>query len=249
MLKSVFFTALAIGLAAAVKQQKPQLTAHGVEARDRRCPLEFDNQNAILYPHETDGTRYYICVENGTLVTLRCPDGMEFDEYFSVRIHTHTRARIPLFAAFDLIESNAVEACRAQTEWKIRLKYFFVVSLKNRFAFGQMTTATAATALSSGLVDFERRKMVTIIDRWVKSIRNVALCIVRSQKKRNNFLFSHFCRFVASLRSQHKSIRNAHPRRMDICFRITRIIASHFSNATLVTRIKFYAAKDCSSTS
>lgn len=87
IIKLVFFTALAIGTAAgAVRQQKPQLaTTSGADERDRRCPLQFDNQKIVFYPHETDCTQYYLCAENGTLVELQCPSGLEFDADFSVR--------------------------------------------------------------------------------------------------------------------------------------------------------------------
>lgn len=118
IIKLVFFTALAIGTAsAAVKQQTPQL----VEQRDRRCPLHFDNQKIVFYPHESDCTRYYLCAENGTLVDLECPRGLEFDADYSVRT-THSNTLVfPLFRFwFDWIECrNAVGAHASHhTKWR-----------------------------------------------------------------------------------------------------------------------------------
>lgn len=138
IIKLVFFTALAIGMAAAVKQQKPQLTTHGVEERDRRCPLHFDNRKIAFYPHETDCTRYYICAENGTLVDFACPNGLEFDADYSVRtIHTHThilRTNVHLFLCLSIRLNRAQQVCATRkqsgkSDWKY-FSFFLVSPIK-----------------------------------------------------------------------------------------------------------------------
>lgn len=58
------------------QKQKPQLTQ--VEY-DPRCPLQFTHDKAIIYPHEYDCKRYYLCAENGTLIEIECSNGLEFD--------------------------------------------------------------------------------------------------------------------------------------------------------------------------
>lgn len=168
IIKLVLFTALAIGTAAAaVRQQKPQLTTiRGAEERDRRCPLHFDNQKIVFYPHETDCTQYYLCAENGTLVELQCPNGLEFDADFSVRLCSI------FFFFFRPLEwinrsrrpprSNKVE----QSDWKYFC--FFSGLPKNRFVFGQMVRAAVIPSTTSivtkyGCVMLSQCKTIIII--------------------------------------------------------------------------------------
>lgn len=49
---------------------------HGIQARDARCSLD---ENTPLIPHDYECEKYYKCDNYGELITLTCPNGLEFD--------------------------------------------------------------------------------------------------------------------------------------------------------------------------
>ncbi|KAJ6642279.1 hypothetical protein Bhyg_07226 [Pseudolycoriella hygida] len=50
-----------------------------VLARDPLCPDQEETEAALIYPHESDETRFYICGTNGTLIEFQCTEGLAFD--------------------------------------------------------------------------------------------------------------------------------------------------------------------------
>ena len=54
-------------------------------ARDPRCPLQLESDDAIFYPHNFDCNKFYACATNGSLVEKECLPGTEFDPELLVR--------------------------------------------------------------------------------------------------------------------------------------------------------------------
>lgn len=55
-----------------------------VYSRDPRCPVQQDDEFALLYPHDRNCSKYYSCLSNGTLAEMECKDGLEFDHDLKV---------------------------------------------------------------------------------------------------------------------------------------------------------------------
>lgn len=106
IIKLLCFAALTIGTNAAVEQ--PSATNGTEVQRNQRCPLHFDSQRLVSYPHETDCNRYYLCAENGTLAAMQCPNELEFDADFSVRSMKHTFHPQSLSATAAAIRFNLI---------------------------------------------------------------------------------------------------------------------------------------------
>lgn len=55
-----------------------------VLARDPLCPELEETDVALLHPHESDITKFYICATNGTLIEFQCTEGLVFDPEVNV---------------------------------------------------------------------------------------------------------------------------------------------------------------------
>lgn len=55
-----------------------------VLARDPLCPDQEETERALIYPHESDPTKFYICATNGTLTEFQCTEGLAFDTEVNV---------------------------------------------------------------------------------------------------------------------------------------------------------------------
>lgn len=55
-----------------------------VLARDPLCPDQEETERALIYPHESDETKFYICATNGTLTEFQCTEGLVFDHEVNV---------------------------------------------------------------------------------------------------------------------------------------------------------------------
>lgn len=72
-----------------------------VLARDPLCPDQEDTEAALIYPHESDATKFYICATNGTLTEFQCTEGLAFDAEVNVSETIYLNNRIP-FKFFNL---------------------------------------------------------------------------------------------------------------------------------------------------
>lgn len=53
---------------------------------DPRCPLEHKPDSAVLYEHNDNCNKFYMCLSNRTIVERNCPAGLQFDVDSSVGI-------------------------------------------------------------------------------------------------------------------------------------------------------------------
>lgn len=55
-----------------------------VLARDELCPVQEETDQALIFPHEDDPTKFYICATNGSLTEFQCTEGLVFDAEVNV---------------------------------------------------------------------------------------------------------------------------------------------------------------------
>lgn len=60
------------------------ITAVLCDERHPLCPDQEETERALIFPHESDLTKFYICATNGTLTEFQCVEGLEFDPEVNV---------------------------------------------------------------------------------------------------------------------------------------------------------------------
>ncbi|XP_037035701.1 peritrophin-1-like [Bradysia coprophila] len=60
------------------------ITAVLCDERHPWCPEQEETERALIFPHESDLTKFYICATNGTLTEFQCVEGLEFDPEVNV---------------------------------------------------------------------------------------------------------------------------------------------------------------------